>query len=185
MSRFSGKNGSFLPAHSICCSLTAGATKKGAPNHGRSSNPRQGACRTAPGRRPIHGALVQAPLLHVQEPFGPGCRFWRKQKLDTRASFNCFVGDRHRAADIMRVPRCRCCLTFHATNRRRGIHNPMYVKCRRCQEFDRPEWRVYWGGSARESRKDAWRFCPRTTPVGLSGERATKFARQNNLHNLP
>lgn len=57
---------------------------KRAPNQGRSGNPRQGAYRTCPGRRPFWGRGNKALLLYL----GLG-GFSRKQRLDaTRVNSN-------------------------------------------------------------------------------------------------
>lgn len=47
--------------------------RTGAPNQGRSLNPREGAYRTALGRRPLRGAAASTVSVH-QEPCGSGSR---------------------------------------------------------------------------------------------------------------
>ena len=59
--------------------------KDGAPDQGRSRNPRNGANRTAPGRRPLRGA-VEHCLCWIQRPEGRGLRVLGKQLL-AHASF--------------------------------------------------------------------------------------------------
>jgi hypothetical protein len=68
----------------------SGAQRKRAPTQGRSPNPDQGACRTAPGRRPLRGAAQALPL-HIKSLAAQVGRFRRSRNLTLRVNSSCHV----------------------------------------------------------------------------------------------
>lgn len=87
--------------------------KKGAPNQGSSSNPDQGAYRTALGRRPRSGARFKLLLLYIQGRSGPGWSFLRKQFLDARASIQIVSGALSRPCIVSKISSSEKKRLFH------------------------------------------------------------------------
>jgi hypothetical protein len=96
--------------------------RKRASNQGRSSNPRQGAKKTAPGRRPLAGARHKHCFSCVSLN-GPSWRFWRKQFLTLARHSSCLCDRSGGHSLIWWFPLTSGLYSFQATQefRRRAL----------------------------------------------------------------
>jgi hypothetical protein len=111
--------------------MTGVPKRKGAPNQERSRNPRNGADRTAPGRRPQTGAWHKHRFCQIQGP-KPRVAVFREALLDARASIKFFpqlMSGRGSGSSRSPVPRTQGKAPGNAPGTRKSVHQ----EAARCQ----------------------------------------------------